>query len=77
MSATNVFRDVFLDSTGADVFGDVFEWDAIVEPDPVFSTRLNLLGCNGKRLALRTTSNERLSMRGTSGKRLAQMGASR
>jgi hypothetical protein len=47
------------------------------DPDPVFTTRLSLLGCNRKRLALQTTSNERLSMRGTSGKRLAQVGASR
>lgn len=47
------------------------------EASPVFTTRLNLLGCSGKRLALQTTSNERMSMRGTSGKRLAQVGASR
>ena len=47
------------------------------EPDPVFTTRLKLLGCSAKRFGLEGTSNQRLSARGASQKRLDLDGASR
>jgi hypothetical protein len=47
------------------------------EPDPVFTTRLSLLGCSSKRLGLDGTSNQRLSVRGASQERLELEGASR
>lgn len=51
----------------------VFTGDA----DPVFTTRLDLVGATGKRFTLTGPSNQRLTLRGASQRRNTLEGASR
>jgi hypothetical protein len=74
-AALNVYSNVREYDTDLDVFGVVFEWE---QPSPaaVVTTRLNLIGTSGRRLAIGGTSQERLGMRGTSQRRQSIIGSS-
>jgi hypothetical protein len=74
-AALNVYSNVREYDTDLDVFGVVFEWE---QPSPaaVVTTRLNLIGTSGRRLAISGTSQERVGMRGTSQRRQSIIGSS-
>lgn len=78
MSASlDVFGNVREYDTDLDVFGNVFEWESGDEPDPVFTTSLELVGVNAKRSVPIGQSSQRLLHRGATKRQNTLEGASR
>lgn len=64
-------------STSWILTGGLGAYSGAPDPDPVFTTRLMLVGTSAKRLGLDGASMERLTVRGTSQRRNTLEGASR